>query len=186
MPYATRKVCPFPGCAHGAPDDDGNPQPFMTPEGIATRQEVNEELKDHVHMAHELILEHKKLEVGKINAEATKIQAEAAKLAAEQGPAVAGVATPRLEGQGRVPVEKRAVIPRPQVEEGITESDWSFFDAQWTRYKASTGLSDVSETQHLWAACAESLQRSLHNAGAGRVTVAKELMEKIKGLAIKK
>ena len=125
MPYATRKVCPFPGCDHGEPDGEGNPQPYITPEGIATRSEVNEELKDHVHMAHKLIIEHKKVEVSKINAEAAKIQAEAAKVAAEQSPGVSGDVVPRSEG--RVPVEKRAVIPRPQVEEGIIESDWSFF-----------------------------------------------------------
>ena len=37
-------------------------------------------------MAHELMLEHKKLEVNKLNAEAAKIQAEAVKITAEQGP----------------------------------------------------------------------------------------------------
>ena len=165
MPYATRKTCGFPGCDHGEPDGDGNPMPYVTPEGIATRAKVSEELKEHVHMAHELAIEQGKLEVNKLNAEAAKIQAEAAKITAEQGPGTGSVDVhPRSEGQA--PVEKRAVIPRSQVEEGITESDWSFFTAQWARYKASTGLSDASETQHLWAACAESLQRSLHNAGA--------------------
>ena len=61
MPYATRKVCPFPGCDLGEKDGDGHPTPYFTPEGIAMRAEVSEELKEHVHMAHELILEHKKL-----------------------------------------------------------------------------------------------------------------------------
>ena len=102
--------------------------------------------------------------------------------------------TLRLLGRGvgvasterRAAKEKRAVIPRPTVDEGITESDWSFFVAQWARYKDSTGLSGVSETQHMWAACTEVLQRSLHNVGAGRLTVAAELQEKIKALAVKK
>ena len=66
------------------------------------------------------------------------------------------------------------------------EGDWSFLVAQWARYKGSTGLSGESETQHMWNACSEVLQRSLHNTGAGQLVVAEELMEKIKGLAVKK
>lgn len=38
----------------------------------------------------------------------------------------------------------------------------------------------------MWAACTETLQRLLHNGGAGQLTVASELLEKIKGLAVKK
>ena len=170
MPYAARKTCVVPGCTLGGPNDDGVLQPYITPEGISSRAEVSEELKEHVRMAHELALEAGKLEVSKLNAEAAKLQAEAEKIAAKRGGAT-GSGEVQARSEGRTSVEKRAVIPRPQVEEGITESDWLFFVAQWARYKASTGLSEASETQHLWAACAESLQRSLHNAGAGRITV---------------
>ena len=86
MPPAARKTCPFPGCEQGEPDDNGLPTPYITPEGIATRVEVSEELREHVRMAHELIVQHKKLEVEKIQAEADKIRAEAEKTAAERPP----------------------------------------------------------------------------------------------------
>ena len=111
MPYATRKTCGFPGCDQGEPDDDGNPMPYITLEGIASRAEVSEELKEHVRMAHELIVEQKKMEVAKLQAEADKIRAETARVAA---------AHPPVQGQGLVPVltevpvakEKRAVRRR--------------------------------------------------------------------------
>ena len=112
MPYATRKMCPFPGCDHGEKDGDGNATAYITPEGIATRAEVSEELKEHVHMAHELILKHKEVEVTKINAEAAKIQGEAARQAAAHPP-VPGQEPSVVHTEGRVAKEKRAVIPRP-------------------------------------------------------------------------
>ena len=68
-----------------------------------------------------------------------------------------------VESRGPRPVmDKRAAIPRPEVDEGVTESDWSFFSAQWERYKSSTSLAGEAEAQHLWAACSQALQRSLH------------------------
>ena len=185
MPPARRKPCPFPGCEQGEPDDNGMPSPWLTTEGIPTRAEVDEELREHVRMAHELILQHKKIEVEKIREEANKIRAEAEKNVSERPP---GQVVPGqvVQSVARETKEKRAVIPRPTVDEGITEGDWSFFVAQWARYKASTGLSGEAEAQHMWAACSEVLQRSLHNAGAGSLVVAEELMEHIKKLAVKK
>ena len=97
---------------------------------------------------------------------------------------------PETGGSGvvtsREVVDKRASIPRPEVDEGINESDWSFFQAQWARYKASTRLSESAETQHLWAACSQTLQRSLHNGGAGVLTDPGTLLERVKELAVKK
>ena len=103
-------MCGFPGCDQGEPDDDGIPTAYMTPEGIATRAEVNEELKEHVRMAHELIVKHKELEVAKLQAEADKICAEAARVAAAHPPVQGQQSTPG-QSEGRVAKEKRAVIP---------------------------------------------------------------------------
>ena len=111
MPYATRKSCPFPCCEQGEPDDNGMPTPYITPEGIASRAEVSEELKEHVRMAHELIVQHKKLEVEKIQAEADKIRAEAQRVAAAHPPSAGQESGPR-QSESRVAKEKRAVIPR--------------------------------------------------------------------------
>ena len=189
MPPATRKICDYPGCTRGPPDDDGNATPYITELGIATRAEVVADLMNHVKMAHELPLKLKESQADATRAEAEKLRAEAEKLRAEQPiPAVdaqehsggAAVTTPR-------PVlDKRAAIPRPEVDEGVNESDWSFFSAQWQRYKTSTQLSGTAEAQHLWAACSTVLQRSQHNAGAGSITDPGELMVKVKELAVKK
>ena len=118
MPLARQKLCGFPGCNLGEPDADGNPTAYVTPEGIATRAEVAEDLKDHVHMAHELALRFKEVDVEKIRAEAAKISAEATKLAAGHPPVAPTVmvpqGTPRSGSAGLedwVAREKRAVIP---------------------------------------------------------------------------
>ena len=182
MAAARRQLCDYPGCAGGTPDDNGIPQPYITEEGLARRDEVAADLKEHVRRAHELPQELAKLEVEKIRAEAEKLKYEAERLRAERPPSSPSdsVTTPREV------VDKRATIPRPEIDEGVNESDWSFFTAQWARYRDSTKLSGVTETQHLWAACSQVLQRSLHNGGAGAVTDPKELIERIKELAVKK
>ena len=131
MAPAARKTCDFPGCSKGGTDGSGNPLLYMTDEGIPTREEVKQDLKEHVKMAHELPLKHKEAAAEELRAEAEKIRAEAAKLVAErpdghQGAGVSG------SGSTRAIVDKRAAIPRPSIDEGVTESDWSFFAAQWT------------------------------------------------------
>ena len=160
MPPATRKYCNYPGCDGGDPDGHGNPTPYLTEEGIPTRADVVADLMNHVKMAHELPLKAKEQATEATRAEAEKIRAEAEKIRAEQPEGRHGAS----ENVARPVLDKRAVIPRPEVDEGVTESDWSFFSAQWSRYKLSTKLEGASEAQHLWAACSTVLQRSLHNA----------------------
>ena len=187
MPPATRKVCDYPGCDRGPGDAEGNPTPYVTEEGIPTRAEVVSDLMNHVKMAHELPNKAKESQAEATRAEAEKLRAEAEKLRAER-PSGGGaeLVEGTTERAGRGIVDKRAAIPRPEVDEGVTESDWSFFTAQWDRYKETTQLSGTTEAQHLWAACSTILQRSLHNAGAGKVTDPVELMTKVKELAVKK
>ena len=97
-------------------------------------------------MAHELPLRMAESKVNQLKAEADKLRAEAEKLAAERPPPVTVAPVVHQSGSEQPPrpiIDKRAVIPRPSVDEGITESDWSFFAAQWGRYKSSTALSGV-------------------------------------------
>ena len=146
MAPAARKFCDYPGCSKGGKDGSGNPLPYQTEEGIPTREGVKEDLNNHVRMAHELPLKHKEAAAEELRAEADKLRAEAAKLAAEKSTGVEGTGV-RGQGSARTIVDKRAAIPRPSIDEGVTESDWSFFAAQWTRYKTSTDLSGVAEVQ---------------------------------------
>ena len=185
MPPARCQMCDYPGCRGGPPDDNVIPTPYITEEGLPKREEVAQDLKEHLRRAHELPLQAAQQEVEKLKAEADKLRSEAEKLRAER-PAGEQV---QVQGQGqgsREVVNKRATIPRPEVEEGINESDWSFFSAQWTRYKTSTKLTGQAETQHLWVACSQALQRSLHNGGAGAIMDPVVLMERVKELAVKK
>ena len=75
MPYATRQICDFPDCCKGEPDEDGNPTPYLTLHGLATRADVTEDLRTHVFRCHELPLRHEEAKVAKIKAETEKIQA---------------------------------------------------------------------------------------------------------------
>ena len=72
------------------------------------------------------------------------------------------------------------------MDEGISQSDWNFFTSQWSRYVKGTGLTGESVILHLWEACSEPLQRSMHHAGAGAEEDPERLMTTIKTLAVKK
>ena len=143
MPNATRRVCDFPECSKGEPDPDGTPTPYATPVGLHTKDEVSQDLCDHVFRAHELPLRHAEAAVAKVKADTEKIQAETARVVADspapeaQRPAAPSPAVGPAPSQG----DRRDRIPRPQVDEGISQSDWEFFISQWARYVKGTGLS---------------------------------------------
>ena len=124
MPNATRKLCNYPDCTFGEPDDDGNPTLYVTPADLQRRDEVTADLKDHVFMAHELPLRHSESATNKIMAEATKLREEAAKINAE----TAARAPPQPQQQHLPQAQQQPVlqqkqkgdrIPRPQVDENI-------------------------------------------------------------------
>ena len=189
MAPATRKVCDYPGCTSGEADGDGCPQPYATPSNLQTRDEVAQDLKEHTFRAHELPLRAIEAGVKKIEAETMKIQAETARVIADRpAPQVVQASVSQSVGHQEVPrlQDRRDKIPRPTVDEGISQSDWNFFVSQWTRYVKGTGLTGDSVVLHMWEACSDTLQRSLHHAGAGAEEDAEKLMALIKSLSVKK
>ena len=77
MPPASRKTCDYPFCDKGPPDDRiGSPTPYITPDGLTTRQEVNEDLKFHVDTAHMMVIRFNEWEAKRIDAEARKNEAK--------------------------------------------------------------------------------------------------------------
>ena len=141
-------------------------------------------------MAHLLPIRLEEAATKKIEAEANKLLAEAQRIQADrepvQQPLQAAAGHPPPEAGQRRFQEKRDAIPRPRIEENVTESNWSFFLAQWKRYVATTSMEPQHEVHHLWAACSESLQRALHNGGAGKLEDPKSLLSTIKLLAVKR
>ena len=142
MPPAARKNCDFPGCIAGPTDEDGTRTQYITPEGLATRAEVTADLLQHVEMAHILPIKLLEAQRDATQAEANKATAEAAKIREERGP---GEQLPQanpvtVQRDSKPKVES---IPRPTIDEGVTESDWSFFTNQWDRYVQGTGLTGV-------------------------------------------
>ena len=138
MPNATRKICDFPECDKGEPDEDGGPTPYITPEGIATRQEVSADLTSHVFRAHELPLRHQEAAVNKLRAETEKVQAETARVLADRAPAVPAVPAPPQQPapqHAHHNIDRRDRMPRPQIDEGVSQSDWNFFTECCKIYK---------------------------------------------------
>ena len=93
MPNATRKFCDFPSCTSRQPDANDTPTPYVTPFGLPTREDVAEDLGQHVETAHMLQIrlaeaDAKKLEMeaNKLEMESQKIKAETARSAAERDP----------------------------------------------------------------------------------------------------
>ena len=148
-----------------------------------------EDLQLHISMVHdarrveqETEAEHLEVEAKKISAETKKIESETASRVADRGPAEAARGLSNQKGERKAPME------RPSIDEGITEGDWSFFQAEWDRYVGAVGLKDddPGATRHLWSACSESLRRALHNDGARDVASPKVLLSRIKSLAVKR
>ena len=83
-------------------------------------------------------------------------------------------------------MDRQDRIPRPQVDENINQSDWLFLKSQWERYVRGTGLLRQSTLLHIWEACSEPLQRSLHYDGAEGLEDPDLLLGRIKQLAVKK
>ena len=137
-------------------------------------------MEKHMFRAHELPLRYEEAEVTKVKAKTELIAAEtAAKLADRPAvPQAAPVTTAPQEPRQR-DSDRRNKIPRPEVDKGINLSDWNFFQSQWSRYVVGTGLAGPSVVLHMWEACTEPLQRSLHHAGAGGETDPEALMSLI-------
>ena len=185
MPAAARKRCNFPACDRGMPDEDGNPDCYTTPEGLQTRDQVSADLKEHVDMAHLMPIRMLEAEEKKLQAQANLVKAEADKLRAERPPGESGNTAANNAPAGSSHAgAKTEKIPRPTVDEGVSEGDWGFFVSQWKRYVTGTGISGDIVAQQLWAACTTVLQKSLHNSGAGNITDPKVLLDLIKSLAV--
>ena len=61
---------------------------------------------------------------------------------------------------------KMEKLPRPKLEEDISDADWNYFCAEWTRYKHSVNLAGQNIVDQLWATMSEDLKRQCHDHGA--------------------
>ena len=191
MPSAARRTCEYPGCALGPPDPDNEGQrlPYITHEENTKKEEVAEDINRHIKMAHELPLQSSQIqlqrqqnETQQIVARTKETEAETRRIVVERGTDVES--EPGDVRNERPFQQKRDSIPRPSIQENSSESDFSFFTAQWVRYVKGSNMTEDQQLQQLWAACAQSLQRQLHNGGSGKLTTTTQLMASIKRLAV--
>ena len=166
MPTPARRMCEYPGCEGGPPDDDGVRGPYWTHEDNVRREEVIDDLKQHVKMVHELPIHTKQAATEALKA------ATSANLQSQQ---------PQQTFH-----QKRDSIPRPTIEDTATEADWAFFVAQWKRYVHGSQMTASQELQQLWSACSTNLQRQLHNGGGQNVDNMLQLLNNIKVLVVRR
>ena len=128
MPPAARKACDYPGCNLGPPDDQGVRGPYLTSLDKTKRDEVVEDLKNHMEMTHLLPIRLAEDETKKMEARANALLAEAKKLEEEN---IANRVNQTLEDEidpdpqqhtqhtsaARKFNDKRDHIPRPKLEE---------------------------------------------------------------------
>ena len=80
---------------------------------------------------------------------------------------------------------KQERLPRPTLEAGISDADWSFFVSQWERYKRSTKMLGQDAIDQLWACASEELSRQCHDAGVDKDTSERDLLAMLKLCSIK-
>ena len=76
-------------------------------------------------------------------------------------------------------------LPRPTVNEGITQTDWVWFEDRWERYKRSTAITGQNVVDQLWACAGEGLARSCYDSGVSSSTDEDTLLKAMKKLAIR-
>lgn len=89
MPSATRKYCDFPECSSGPLDNNHLPTPYVMPADLRTREEVFEDMRQHVETAHKLRIRMTEAEAKKIEMEAKKLKFEVRKMEVENAKAIA-------------------------------------------------------------------------------------------------
>ena len=183
MPVASRRTCEFPGCVSGPiPEGSETPGPYISHVDFTTRAEVQEDIRDHVNMVHNLPLEHQKLSVKqyKVQTERMKVTNSEADGDDSNPDSIASSTASRKSHS------KLESIPRPRIKENCTQSDWSFFSAQWERYVSGSDMTPQQQINHLWASCSEDLQRSLHNGNSAKIQDPAILLGNIQLIAVKK
>ena len=61
---------------------------------------------------------------------------------------------------------KQQRLPRPTLNDDVTETEWRFFEAEWARYKRSSKLIGQDAIDQLWACVSKDLALQCYNAGA--------------------
>ena len=81
---------------------------------------------------------------------------------------------------------KSEKLPRPTLEEEISESDWNFFNSKWRRYKRVTKLEGQDVVDQLWACMSDGLERQCHDHGASAdTTTEQQLLDLMRAFSLR-
>ena len=78
-----------------------------------------------------------------------------------------------------------AELPRPELKEGSTESDYIFFKDSWHRNKRSTYLTGQGAVDQLWACCSNELFRCVYDSSVTSSSDETDLLAAMKNLAVR-
>ena len=76
-------------------------------------------------------------------------------------------------------------LPRPELKEGSTESDYIFFKDAWKSYKHSTGISGQVCVDQLWACCSPELSKCVYDSGITGSSDETTLLSAMKKMAVR-
>ena len=91
-------------------------------------------------------------------------------------------------GGGRTPAlntAKDEKIPRPQIRDEGTDSDWSFFLYRWSEYKENSGLAGQQVTDQLRHCASVETQRKVFEGGCDRNAAEEDLLKALKKLCVR-
>ena len=80
---------------------------------------------------------------------------------------------------------KAEKIPRPQLKDECTDSDWSFFLYKWREYKDNTNLAGQQVTDQLRHCATVEIQRRVFEGGCDRNTTEADLLAALKRLCVR-
>lgn len=130
MPPAFCRTCDYPGCKSGPEDHNNIRRPFITSEDNRWREELTEDIKQHVEMAHMIPIRLEDAATKKIEAKACKVEAKASRILVSRKPNLVQQTDQQQPSiQTRTFQHKRGTIPKAKIEESSTESDWGFYKA---------------------------------------------------------
>ena len=70
-----------------------------------------------------------------------------------------------VAGQGTASTPRLEKLPRPSFSLEMSQSEWSFKDAQWSAYISQSIVREEVKVQQLQAACDQDLLRRVYDAG---------------------
>jgi hypothetical protein len=94
---------------------------------------------------------------------------------------------PAVHAAPRQTGPKPTQLPRPELQDDVTEQEWNHWLVRWQRYKRSClgGMEDTQVLDQLWYCCSEKLEKTIYKQGLGNETCEADLLKVMQKMAVK-